>query len=67
MRWVDQRRKPWRMPFLAFDTGPAALAGVFRRANGTFCAGADLKAMVELTRGNRLNATWDELMVRPID
>ncbi len=39
--------------FLAFDADPEALVGVFVGEHGTFCAGADLKAVSE-GRGNRV-------------
>jgi enoyl-CoA hydratase len=40
--------------FLAFDRDPDALVGVLYGAEGTFCAGADLKAVAAATGGNRL-------------
>ncbi len=39
--------------FLIFDRDPEAQVGVFHGANGTFCAGADLKAIAD-GRGNRM-------------
>lgn len=39
--------------FLAFERDPQALVGVFHGDHGTFCAGADLKA-VSQGRGNRV-------------
>jgi len=41
--------------FLAFDSEPRAKVAVLWGANGSFCAGADLKGMSE-GRGNRLSA-----------
>jgi enoyl-CoA hydratase len=41
--------------FLAFERDPNALAAVFWGDHGTFCAGADLKA-VSAGRGNRVDA-----------
>ncbi|WP_296700864.1 crotonase/enoyl-CoA hydratase family protein [Thiocapsa sp. UBA6158] len=45
--------------FREFDANPGFSVGVFAGANGTFCAGADLKAFAAGTRGNRLDATGD--------
>jgi len=39
--------------FLAFEANPESPVAVFHGANGTFCAGADLKA-VAANKGNRL-------------
>jgi enoyl-CoA hydratase/carnithine racemase len=44
--------------FRAFDADPGAHAGVLWGEHGTFCAGADLKAMAE-DRGNRMEADGD--------
>jgi enoyl-CoA hydratase len=44
--------------FRAFEADPAARAAVLWGAGGTFCAGADLKAMGTST-GNRLTPTGD--------
>ena len=44
--------------FRAFDADPAARAAVLWGAGGTFCAGADLKAIASAT-GNRLDADGD--------
>jgi len=45
--------------FRAFDADPQARVGVFVGANGTFCAGADLKAVAEGARRNRLSPAGD--------
>lgn len=42
--------------FRDFDQDDEALAGVFVGAHGTFCAGADLKAIADGARRNRLEA-----------
>lgn len=47
--------------FRAFDADDSALVGVLRGAHGTFCAGADLKA-VAAGQGNRVEATGDAPM-----
>jgi enoyl-CoA hydratase len=44
--------------FRAFDADPAAHAAVLFGEHGTFCAGADLKAMAE-GRGNRMEPDGD--------
>jgi enoyl-CoA hydratase len=44
--------------FRAFEADPAARAAVLWGAGGTFCAGADLKAIASAT-GNRLDADGD--------
>lgn len=41
--------------FKDFDADPEARVAVFYGEGGTFCAGADLKAMVDPKRRNRLN------------
>jgi enoyl-CoA hydratase len=48
--------------FRAFDTDPSVSVAVFSGANGTFCAGADLKALADPTRRNRLEPTGDAPM-----
>src|SRR5262245_19786353 len=42
--------------FRAFDADDSAAVAVFCGANGTFCSGADLKAMADESRRNR--AEW---------
>ncbi|MGI8491392.1 MAG: enoyl-CoA hydratase-related protein, partial [Acidimicrobiales bacterium] len=44
--------------FRAFDADPGAAVAVLTGAGGTFCAGADLKAIAEV-RGNRVTADGD--------
>lgn len=41
--------------FRAFDADPDASVAVFHGAHGTFCSGADLKAMADASRRNRLD------------
>lgn len=48
--------------FRAFDADDEALVGVFYGDHGTFCAGADLKAIASGERRNRLEATGDAPM-----
>ncbi|MBP8001589.1 MAG: crotonase/enoyl-CoA hydratase family protein [Chloroflexi bacterium] len=45
--------------FRAFDADDSALVGVLHGANGTFCAGADLKAMADDSRRNHLQPDGD--------
>ena len=45
--------------FRAFDADPASDVAVLYGANGTFCAGADLKAIAGGTGGNALNPDGD--------
>jgi len=45
--------------FQKFDADKEALVAVFYGANGTFCAGADLKALADESRGNRISADGD--------
>ena len=45
--------------FRAFEADEEALVGVFYGANGTFCAGADLKAIAADERRNRLEPEGD--------
>lgn len=45
--------------FRAFDADPALAVAVFHGAHGTFCAGADLKAMADPNRRNRLDREGD--------
>lgn len=45
--------------FRAFDADDSALVGVLHGANGTFCAGADLKAIADESRRNRLQSDGD--------
>jgi enoyl-CoA hydratase len=45
--------------FRAFEADEESWVGVFHGENGTFCAGADLKAMANESRRNRLAATGD--------
>ena len=45
--------------FREFEADDTALVGVLHGANGTFCAGADLKAMADDSRRNRLLADGD--------
>lgn len=45
--------------FREFDADPQAKVAVFHGDNGHFCAGADLKAMGEQSRRNRLQADGD--------
>jgi len=42
--------------FAAFDADPQARVAVFHGANGQFCAGADLKALADPSRRNRLES-----------
>ena len=51
---ADELARVWR----EFDADDDALVGVFTGANGTFCSGADLKAVSE-GRGNRVNPDGD--------
>src|SRR5882724_6883736 len=53
--------------FLAFERDPEAKVGVFWGDHGTFCAGADLKALTA-GRGNRVDepvtgSAWDPLAI----
>ena len=45
--------------FCQFDADDQAHVAVFYGANGTFCAGADLKALADESRRNRLSAQGD--------
>jgi enoyl-CoA hydratase len=45
--------------FRAFDADPSASVAVFAGSHGTFCAGADLKAMADPSRRNRLERDGD--------
>ena len=45
--------------FRAFEADEEALVGVFFGANGTFCAGADLKAIAAGEQRNRLEPEGD--------
>ena len=45
--------------FRQFDADENALVAVFYGANGTFCAGADLKALADESRRNRISAEGD--------
>lgn len=45
--------------FRQFDADDEARVAVFYGANGTFCAGADLKALADKSRRNRLEALGD--------
>lgn len=45
--------------FRHFDADPQAAVAVFHGANGTFCAGADLKAFADQSRRNRLERHGD--------
>jgi enoyl-CoA hydratase len=45
--------------FRSFDADPRLRVAVFHGANGTFCAGADLKAMADGARRNRLESHGD--------
>ncbi|MEZ0122068.1 MAG: crotonase/enoyl-CoA hydratase family protein [Candidatus Reddybacter sp.] len=45
--------------FRQFDADEEALVAVFYGANGTFCAGADLKALADESRRNRIAAQGD--------
>jgi enoyl-CoA hydratase len=45
--------------FRKFDADEEALIGVFFGANGNFCAGADLKALADESRRNRIDAQGD--------
>lgn len=45
--------------FRQFDEDPDASVGVFYGANGTFCAGADLKAFADEAKRNRLEDDGD--------
>ena len=45
--------------FVAFDADPDACAAVLTGAGGVFCAGADLKALAEGQRGNRVAEEGD--------
>lgn len=45
--------------FRQFDADDEARVAVFYGANGTFCAGADLKALADKSRRNRLEARGD--------
>lgn len=48
--------------FRAFDADDDARVAVFHGANGTFCAGADLKALSDESRRNRLTPSGDAPM-----
>lgn len=48
--------------FRAFDVDESALVAVFHGANGHFCAGADLKAMADESRRNRMEPDGDAPM-----
>jgi len=48
--------------FRIFDADEEARVAVFHGANGHFCAGADLKAMADESRRNRLEAEGDAPM-----
>jgi enoyl-CoA hydratase len=45
--------------FRAFDADPEARVAVLHGAHGTFCAGADLKALNDPARRNRLDTDGD--------
>lgn len=45
--------------FRQFDADEQAHVAVFYGANGTFCAGADLKALADESRSNRISAQGD--------
>ncbi len=45
--------------FVAFDADPGASVAVLTGAGGHFCAGADLKALADGTRGNRVSEEGD--------
>jgi enoyl-CoA hydratase len=45
--------------FAAFDADPARSVAVFHGANGHFCAGADLKALADGARRNRMSPDGD--------
>ncbi|MBQ0719971.1 MAG: crotonase/enoyl-CoA hydratase family protein [Gammaproteobacteria bacterium] len=45
--------------FREFDADPQARVAVFYGANGNFCAGADLKALADESRSNRISAEGD--------
>lgn len=45
--------------FRVFEADETALVGVLHGANGTFCAGADLKAIADESRRNRLEPDGD--------
>lgn len=45
--------------FRQFDADEEAQVAVFYGANGTFCAGADLKALADESRSNRISADGD--------
>lgn len=45
--------------FRQFDTDEEAHVAVFYGANGTFCAGADLKALADESRRNRISVEGD--------
>ena len=45
--------------FRTFDVDPALAVAVFHGAHGTFCGGADLKAMADPQRRNRLERQGD--------
>lgn len=45
--------------FRTFEADDSALVGVLHGANGTFCAGADLKAITDEARRNRLEPDGD--------
>jgi enoyl-CoA hydratase len=48
--------------FRAFDADDSSNVAVFHGANGTFCAGADLKALGDPSRRNRLSPQGDAPM-----
>jgi enoyl-CoA hydratase len=48
--------------FRAFEAEDALRVAVFAGAHGTFCAGADLKAMADPVRGSRFERTGDAPM-----
>ena len=45
--------------FRQFDADEEARVSVFYGTNATFCAGADLKALADESRGNRIAAQGD--------
>lgn len=50
------------MAFARFDADPASSVAVLHGAHGHFCAGADLKALTDAARRNRLEADGDAPM-----
>ena len=59
MRLTIRRHRLLADAFRDFEADEMAWVGVFVGENGTFCSGADLKALADETRRNRLQPTGD--------